>query len=392
MMTVSRSPDVIEGWRVAERLARDVGPRVAGSSAERAAQDVIVEEFEALGLRAQVQHFRFIGWNPGNGAELRCTLPDGEVRNIPAHQLGFTEQALEVSGKLTPAGTTQLVEGLIEWPRYAILNGQQPVGYIAVIPGGPSRPFIRPERQSIIPLPTIIVGGDEFQQIAEIIHGGGEVIAGMSADGSYVVGLESSNVVIDLPGDRPDEVIIVNGHYDTMPGTPGAGDNASGVGGCLALAHRFLKRPRRRTLRIGLWGAHEVGLLGSQAYVLSLVEAGHLSEIKAAIALDILSDGDRLGVWSGGRVMNDALQSSLQGFSPDYPIDTFPRLQGETDSWSFAERGIDTAMFLTLPYSRFHLPEDTIENNDPGLFGFSVEVADHLVEYLVNDHLVGDPL
>jgi hypothetical protein len=66
-----------------------------------------------------------------------------------------------------------------------------------------------------------------------------------------------------------------------------------------------------------------------------------------------------------------------------FPLELFPRGRGETDSWSFAERGIDTAMLLTLPYAHFHLASDTIANNNRELFAFSVEVARRLIEHLL---------
>ena len=385
-MITSPATDAMEGWRVVQRLSKDVGPRVAGSVSEHYARNLIVEEFQALGLQPEIQPFTFVGWNPGDGATLICDMPNGSTRSLPAYQLGFTQSTSGLRGQLVPAGTTQLVEGLIEWPRFAIVEGPNTLGYVAVFPDGPSRPFVRPERQSIVSLPTVIVGSDSFADIVTVIQNEGNVTANLAADGSYEIGLESANIIVDLPGERQDEVVVVNGHYDTMPGTPGAGDNASGVGGCLAITRRLLARPRDRSLRIVLWGAHEVGLVGSQVYVLDLAETDRLKSIKAAISLDILSDGDRLGIWTGGSSMDDAVRRSISDASPSFPIETFPRLRGETDSWSFAERGIDTAMFLTLPYSRFHLPEDMIEHNDPGLFSFSVEVAERVVQRLLNHH------
>jgi acetylornithine deacetylase/succinyl-diaminopimelate desuccinylase-like protein len=44
-------------------------------------------------------------------------------------------------------------------------------------------------------------------------------------------------------------VIVVGAHYDTVPGSPGANDNATGVAAVLALARRFAGRPRPRTIR-----------------------------------------------------------------------------------------------------------------------------------------------
>ncbi len=56
------------------------------------------------------------------------------------------------------------------------------------------------------------------------------------------------NVVVELSGgNRPEEIVVVGAHYDTVPGTPGADDNSSGVAGLLELARLFRDaRPARR--------------------------------------------------------------------------------------------------------------------------------------------------
>jgi hypothetical protein len=60
------------------------------------------------------------------------------------------------------------------------------------------------------------------------------------------------NLDVEIRGrSRPDEIVVVGAHYDSVPGCPGANDNASGVAGALALARRFRSAaPAPRTLRI----------------------------------------------------------------------------------------------------------------------------------------------
>lgn len=48
---------------------------------------------------------------------------------------------------------------------------------------------------------------------------------------------------------RPEEIVVVEAHYDTVLGTPGANDNTSGVAATLALFRRFGSRKTDRTLR-----------------------------------------------------------------------------------------------------------------------------------------------
>jgi carboxypeptidase Q len=77
-------------------------------------------------------------------------------------------------------------------------------------------------------------------------------------------------VVAELPGtDKRGEIVMVGAHLDSWhPGT-GATDNGAGSAVMMEVL-RILKaidaRPRR-TVRIGLWGGEEQGLLGSRAYV-----------------------------------------------------------------------------------------------------------------------------
>ena len=53
-----------------------------------------------------------------------------------------------------------------------------------------------------------------------------------------------------MEGSRsPEQLLIVGAHYDTVSGTPGADDNASGVAALLALADAFAAKPQARTIR-----------------------------------------------------------------------------------------------------------------------------------------------
>ena len=78
------------------------------------------------------------------------------------------------------------------------------------------------------------------------------------------------NVVAELPGtDKADEIVMLGGHFDSWHTGTGATDNAAGSA-VMMEAMRLLKVSGvklRRTVRIGLWGGEEQGLLGSKAYV-----------------------------------------------------------------------------------------------------------------------------
>ncbi|MHC4624079.1 MAG: M28 family peptidase, partial [Planctomycetota bacterium] len=64
------------------------------------------------------------------------------------------------------------------------------------------------------------------------------------------VGRTCCNIEVEITGStQPDEIIIIGAHYDTVPESPGANDNASGVAAALALARRFANQTPARTLR-----------------------------------------------------------------------------------------------------------------------------------------------
>jgi Zn-dependent M28 family amino/carboxypeptidase len=58
------------------------------------------------------------------------------------------------------------------------------------------------------------------------------------------------NIEAEVRGSsRPAEIVVVGAHYDTVQGSPGADDNASGVAVTLALARHFARMQPQRTLR-----------------------------------------------------------------------------------------------------------------------------------------------
>lgn len=69
-------------------------------------------------------------------------------------------------------------------------------------------------------------------------------------------------VVAEIKGfEEPEKFLLVNGHVDTPPFSPGSVDNVSGVVALLELA-RILSRHRnglRRSVRFAFWTGHEIG-------------------------------------------------------------------------------------------------------------------------------------
>jgi hypothetical protein len=91
----------------------------------------------------------------------------------------------------------------------------------------------------------------QLEEAAAFIEGSMNAAGYRPASQRYGVGgYTCRNIEAEIRGIGPsNEVVIVGAHYDTVPGSPGADDNASGVAAMLALARKFAGTRQRRTLR-----------------------------------------------------------------------------------------------------------------------------------------------
>lgn len=97
-------------------------------------------------------------------------------------------------------------------------------------------------------------------------------------------GREYYNLCLDLPGQQGLPPVVIGAHYDTVPGCPGADDNATGVAVLLELARQFAQQPARRPVRLVAFDLEEYGLVGSRAYVQMLAK----SPIYLMLSLEML--------------------------------------------------------------------------------------------------------
>lgn len=80
-----------------------------------------------------------------------------------------------------------------------------------------------------------------------------------------VTGKICENIEAELRGSgRPEDILVIGAHYDSVKGSPGANDNGSGVAALLALASRFAGSPTSRTLRFVAFTNEEPPFFQSQ--------------------------------------------------------------------------------------------------------------------------------
>eukprot|EP00054_Salpingoeca_dolichothecata_P016961 m.100624 g.100624 ORF g.100624 m.100624 type:complete len:541 (-) comp22241_c0_seq2:47-1669(-) len=112
------------------------------------------------------------------------------------------------------------------------------------------------------------------------------------------------NIICDTPYGRDDQVIVVGSHLDSVEAGPGINDNGSGSAVNLELALQLfrLRLAIENKIRFAWWGAEELGLLGSKAYVrlLNETQPEELGKIALNLNFDMLgSPNPYRGVYDG---------------------------------------------------------------------------------------------
>ena len=119
-------------------------------------------------------------------------------------------------------------------------------------------------------IPQISVTAENYNRIVRLVEHNIPVKLSFDIKTEFNDETESFNVIGEIPGvSKPNEVVMLGGHFDSWHYGTGATDNAAGSAVALE-AIRLLKSLNLRmdrTVRVALWGGEEEGLLGSQHYV-----------------------------------------------------------------------------------------------------------------------------
>ena len=218
-------------------------------------------------------------------------------------------------------------------------------------------------------VPVIALAVEHYNRMIRVLDKGVAVKVELNVDTKFYD--ESTpngfNTIADLPGtDLASEIVLLGAHFDSHPYATGATDNATGSGAMME-AMRILKavgaKPRR-TIRIGLWGGEEQGLLGSRAYVrehIADVDTMALKPEHAKLSAVFNSDngsGKVRGIWLQGNIAVRPIFEAWMTPLHDLGVTTIgPRSVGSTDHVSFDNAGIPAFQFMVdrLEYnSRTH--------------------------------------
>lgn len=97
------------------------------------------------------------------------------------------------------------------------------------------------------------------------------------------------NLILDLPGTTAKPPILIAAHYDTVPNSPGADDNGTGLAVLLELARSLSQSPARYPIRLVAFDLEEIDLRGSRQYV----ERHRGEKLRLMLSLEMLGYCDR---------------------------------------------------------------------------------------------------
>ncbi|WP_437670819.1 M20/M25/M40 family metallo-hydrolase [Sorangium sp. So ce131] len=185
---------------------------------------------------------------------------------------------------------------------------------------------------------------------------------GLPYDAAHV-----ENIVARLRGADSTRAVALVAHYDSVPGSPGAGDDGSGVAALLE-ALRALKSgaPLRNDVLLLFTDAEEGGVLGGKAF---MDEHPLRGEVGVALNFDARGAGGVVAMFETGP--GDAWPvRELAGAAP-YPVASslFPevarRMGHSTDLSVFKRAGIPGLNFaFSDGAAHYHAPSDTVGNLD----------------------------
>ena len=291
------------GLQFVEDLTTEIGPRLAGSEAEARARTWAVAELEALGFEnVRIETFTIPFWSrvieradivspsPQNLAITALggstATPEGGVTAEIVRYTSMAElraaDASEIAGKIVfvDEGMTRTQDGsgyglAVRKRRNCAAVTSEKGGVACLIRsvGTDARRFphtgMMARGQAVGAGPAAALSAPDADQLARLLERG-PVTVRVNLQVETQEQVASGNVIAEIPGagELADDIILLGCHLDSWDLGTGAIDDGAGCGIVVGAAHLIAQVPGapRRTIRVVLYGAEEVGLLGGNAY------------------------------------------------------------------------------------------------------------------------------
>lgn len=411
-------------YSIVESLTTEVGARMAGSESEQRARQWGERLGKELGFdRVSVDKFTMPFWDRG---DLAVSLTRPYDQHLHATSLGGAGaskgkidadvvyfRSLNELQKVTEGqlkGKVAFVDGekIVKAQTgagYGPANQRRRVGWQHAERGGASALVVRSVGSSShrfphtgmmsakdgtwATIPVIAVSNPDADQIRRLYNLGEKLEINIKSGAGWGDDTQSGNVILDLVGsETPNEIVLIGGHLDSWDLGTGAVDDGAGVAITTAAAALIAKLPKRpkRTIRVVMFGAEEVGLLGAEFYARKYAAeldnhvmatesdfgAGFIWQLNSNVSAAATSLMDEigkvlmpLGIVRGG--------SNVRGGGPDIiPLDAkgVPTIR-------LSQNGMDY-------FDLHHTPDDTLDKIRPE------ELAQNVAAYAATIYLVAD--
>jgi aminopeptidase YwaD len=366
-------------------LSVTIGPRVAGFDSEKQAAALIAEWLRKMGYEVRLQEFS-IGNEVGRSSSLSIEGPDAQtIPTLPFANSG----AATVSGRLVDAkdglpeefpadtqGAITLIrrDGVVFF-RDKVANAIA-AGATGVVIANNEPGILLGSLDAQVGIPVVGISQAEGDDLVAAIEKG-PVTANLSV--GSVSDAVSYNVIAEPPGE--DCETISGGHYDSVQVAPGASDNASGTATVLEIAAVLAHNGEMGANCFVLFGAEEIGLVGS-AYYVSQMTAEEKSRLKAMLNFDMVGVGEE-GWWVIGdgelqtRAAEVAADLGVEGVVPSTLIRGL-----SSDHASFAQAGLPVLMYHRWEDPLLHTPEDVVDRVKPQYLEEAARMGIAMLEFL----------
>jgi hypothetical protein len=361
----------IDAAIVVRELSDVIGSRVAGSRQEAAAAAYLTGLLEGEGWEFAVSDFEYRGWRPETRACLDLDGSEGRGR-IEGVGLPYTLPTPDggAAGTLVRGGVATIIEGRIVCERFYIeaADGSR-VGRVLLEPYDDLRPI--PNPRATDSLPTIVLGG----QHAALLRAATEERTPVRLSAGPGEHLARGRNLVARTGSGGGPELLLVAHYDSVIGSPGANDNASGVAVALLVMEHAIRAGH--PVRLLLSAAEELMFRGAEAYLAQLQDEDRVGELTGCLCLDMLGVGDELklrapqaGCWyqagwdlGGESFLHRELPSS--------------------DHWVFHQIGLPSAQLTRQSDPHYHSPRDNSDRILAETLVESARVASNLIDLVV---------
>jgi aminopeptidase YwaD len=357
----------IDTSAVVRELSDCIGVRPAGSINEAAAANYLNDLLTREGWSCERQTFEYRGWTAGLAGSITATGDAKWKLDGLVFPYTFPTPATGISGRIVEGGVASIIPDRVICERFYLLDeAGGRIGRILVAPFDDLRPVPNPRPTDS--LQTLVLGRSTLALLSDSVKKGAHVEL-RCPSGEVLAG--GTNIITETRGDGGPGLLIV-AHYDSVSGSPGANDNASGV----AVALSQLEHAQRNgyPVRLLLAAAEELMFLGAQAYLAQLQDENRQAEVVACLCLDMLGVGDTLKLRApkGGLWHEAGLQIHGEAF--------LHREMPSSDHWVFHEVGIPSAQLTRQVDPEYHSSRDISSRIRSATLSESVSVASRLID------------